>query len=175
MFTNTTTSSETKDVPVTIDVFAEEMRLSSIIDRFNKDMSKNTGDIAVLIVGGKEPTLKQIGAAIIRAVRVIAAELSTPTSLDTERPELVKDIEQRLIKLEFMPVELFSKELIDVLAVSGSPGEAILSMIPAISTALKNSGCFSSVDVFTDRSDFSSLNAMAVFQNTMLHIHVKLK
>ena len=174
MFTNTTTSSETKDVPVTIDVFAEEMRLSSIIDRFNKDMSKNIGDIAVLIVGGKEPTLKNIGAAIIRAVRVIAVESSVPTFPDGEQPEIIKVIERRVIQLAFRPTKLFSKELIDVLAKSESPGEVILSMIPAISVALKNSGCFSSVDVFTKRTDFSP-NAMAVLQDTMLHIHVKMK
>ena len=174
MYIDSFSPQESKDIPVSIDVFAEAMRLSTIIDQFKKDMSKNVADFAELIVSGKEPTLKYIGAVVVRAARAIAVELSIPTFPDGEQPEIVKQLEQRLIRMEFRPTELFSKELIDQLGASDSSGELILSMIPAISAALKNSGCFSSVDVFTKRTDFS-LNAMAVLQDTMLHIHVKLK
>ena len=174
MLTNITTPAENKDIPVTIDVFATEMRLASIIEQFSKDIFKNTADFSDLIVSGKEPTLKIIGAAIIRAARAIAVELSIPTFPDSEQPEIVKQLEQRLIRMEFRPTELFSKELIDRLGASDSSGELILSMIPAISVALKNSGCFSSVDVFTKRTDFSP-NARVILQDTVLHIHVKLK
>lgn len=174
MYIDSFSPQESKDNPVSIDVFAEAMRLSTIIDQFKKDMSKNVTDFAELIVSGKEPTLKHIGAVIVRAARAIAVELSIPTFPDGEQPEIVKQLEQRLIRMEFRPTELFSKELIDRLGASDSSGELILSMIPAISAALKNSGCFSGVDVFTKRTDFS-LNARAVLQDTMLHIHVKLK
>ena len=174
MLTNITTPAKNKDIPVSIDVFAESMRLSTIIDQFNKDMSMNVTYFAELIVSGKEPTLKHIGAVIVRSARAIAVELSIPTFPDGEQPEIVKQLEQRLIRMEFRPTELFSKELIDRLGASDSSGELILSMIPAISVALKNSGCFSSVDVFTKRTDFSP-NARVILQDTVLHIHVKLK
>ena len=174
MYIDPFTPQESKDIPVSIDVFAEAARLSSIIDQFKKDMSKNVTDFAELIVSGKEPTLKHIGAVIVRAARVIAVELSIPTFPDGEQPEIIKQLERRVIQLAFRPTELFSKELIDVLAKSESPGEVILSMIPAISVALKNSGCFSSVDVFTKRTDFSP-NARVILQDTVLYIHVKLK
>ena len=165
---------ENKDVPVNIDVFATEMRLATIVKQFGKDIFKNTADFSDLINSGKEPTLKIIGAKIVRAIRAIATELSVPTNPDGDQPELAEHIEKRVIQMEFRPTELFSKELIEALSKSEVPGETIISMIPAISAALKISGCFSSVDVYTDRVEYSS-NAMSVFQTTPLYIHVKMK